>query len=115
MSSGGDSKIALAPIISMCVCELVIYQNSVDLKMEVDSGSYWSIISDDTRSKCFANLEIADVSFSMNAYNLKVKPVGVLRNLNVYFNSRTLKLDVLIMPGKGATLFGRSWLYAFGL
>nr|XP_034194817.1 uncharacterized protein K02A2.6-like [Osmia lignaria] len=89
--------------------------NSINLEMEIDSGSYWSVISDDTRSKYFANLEMSNVSFSLNAYNLKIKPVGMLRNLNVQFKNRMLELDALVMPGKGASLFGRSWLHAFGL
>ena len=89
--------------------------NTSDLKMEVDSGSFWSIISDETRIKYFANMEICKTPFSMNAYNLTLKPVGLLRNLDVCFDNRKYTLDILILPGKGATLLGRSWLHAFGL
>ncbi|XP_076301806.1 uncharacterized protein LOC143219883 [Lasioglossum baleicum] len=82
--------------------------NTIDFQMEVDTGSYWSIMADETRSKYFPNLEVCEISFAMNAYNLKLKPVGLLRDLKVRFNKQKYTLDVLILPGKGATLLDES-------
>ncbi|CAB0033671.1 unnamed protein product [Trichogramma brassicae] len=55
---------------------LKVRVNAVSIDMEVDSGSFWSIISDNTRKKKFANVNISKIAYTMNAYNLKVKPVA---------------------------------------
>ncbi|KAL7294747.1 hypothetical protein TKK_0011877 [Trichogramma kaykai] len=71
--------------------------------MEVDSGSFWSIISDNTRRKKFANVNISKIAYTMNAYNLKVKPVGLVTYYERFLPNRTTHLKPLYELTKNTT------------
>ena len=103
-------NIASAPMyVNVDIASLVI-------KMEVDCGSYWSVISEETKNCYFSNLKLSGCNTILRAYGgVQLFPLGILKNVNVKFNKISKNLDLIVMRGTGPALFGRSWLFEFGL
>ena len=85
-------------------------------RMEIDTGSLKSVISEKTLNEMFSDIKIERTYTILFGYDHKpLPPLGQLRDLTVSFNKYTRKLNCLVMPGSGPSLIGREWLRAFEL
>ncbi|KMQ88944.1 hypothetical protein RF55_11491 [Lasius niger] len=92
-----------------------LFINRKKLPMEVDTGTFVTVISEKEKNENFANLEIKETSVYLRGYDSKVlEPIGKLENLTVAFKNKQRKLDCFVLPGAGPPLIGRQWLSAFG-
>lgn len=88
--------------------------NSV-VKMEVDTGTYVTAMSEITKLELFPNIETLPSDVQLTSYGkVRLYPKGKINDLQVEFNGIKKSLSCYIMEGKGPTLVGRQWLQAFG-
>ncbi|XP_011687071.1 PREDICTED: uncharacterized protein K02A2.6-like [Wasmannia auropunctata] len=90
--------------------------NNRTVKMELDTGTYVTAISEQDKHKYFSNLTLDKVELVLTSYGGNVlEPLGKLKNLKVKFNNIEKILDIYVIKGKGPMLLGRQWLKAFDL
>lgn len=95
---------------------LNVIVNNVKLAMEIDTGSYATIISESDKNKYFPADEVKAVGNPLKAYgNVPLESVGSLENLEVQLGEQVARLQMRIMRGRGPMLIGRQWLKIFGL
>nr|XP_046478641.1 uncharacterized protein K02A2.6-like [Neodiprion pinetum] len=93
----------------------VLISNRI-LKMEMDTGSYATIISKRDEDRYFPNCEVKLISSPLNAYGkVPLEHVGTLDNLQVKIGNEKASLGMRVMKGDGPMLIGRQWLKVFGL
>ena len=97
----------------MYVCVKV---NGMNINMEVDSGTFETVISEKICSDLFRNFKISKTHSKMNGYTgVVMRPIGVLNGLEIEFRNQRKKLNCYVMPGEApVALIGRKWLSAFG-
>lgn len=84
--------------------------------MEIDTGSYFAVMSEEFVRNNFKNLKIRNSKVNLLGYeNNIMKPLGKLENLKVTFNDKTEILSSSILKGNKVPLIGRQWLKALGL
>lgn len=84
--------------------------------MELDTGTYFAVMSEDFVRHNFPNLKITKSNTRLLTYeNNAMEPRGQLRNLEVNINNETKTLHALILKGNKVPLIGREWLSAFKL
>lgn len=105
---------------SLCASEqanpmfVSIVINGIPLNLEIDSGTYATIISNQIYMEYFKNFELRSTSTNLKAYTgSSLQPIGKLNNLSVEFNGKFRVLDCFVLPGSGPGLIGRKWLKAF--
>ena len=85
-----------------------------ELLMEIDTSALCSVISEETYSKLWSNvnnvpkLNTTDVKLRMYTGET-VKILGLIR-IDVEYQEQKEKLNLLIVAGAGPTLLGRDWL-----
>lgn len=90
--------------------------NGIDVKMEVDTGTYVSIISKETKDRLFPFLKIVEAKYKLKAYGkIPLEHEGTLDKLQVQFAGKEATLTMTVMKRKGPTLISRQWLKVFGL
>ncbi|XP_044760826.1 uncharacterized protein K02A2.6-like isoform X2 [Coccinella septempunctata] len=86
------------------------------VKMELDTGSYVSVISEFTFRKCFPNKQMVPPRMNLTTYDhSKLAIKGIISDLKVKFNNCYYKLEAYILPGNGKNLIGRQWFKVFGM
>ena len=89
--------------------------NDTNVCMEVDMGTYETVISEKVLRDYFNNVNICDTLINLRGYDGTVmNPVGKLSNLNVKFRNKNYVLDCYVLSGKGPALLECKWLAAFG-
>ncbi|XP_028656990.1 uncharacterized protein K02A2.6-like [Erpetoichthys calabaricus] len=87
----------------------------VTLKMELDTGSALSIISEKDYKEKFPNVKLKGTSVILKTYTgEKIAPIGKLKVTVVYESQRHL-LDLYVLSRGGVPLFGREWLKSIQL
>lgn len=85
-------------------------------KMEVDSGSSVSLISETDKEKYIPELLLEKSTITLSYYSgEKRKPMGFLRDIKINFGTITTKANLYVVGKIGKPLIGRDWLYALGL
>lgn len=94
--------------------ELIV--NGIKLKMELDTGTYVTVISEKYFNKHLKGYTLAKTERNFKVYgNSILQPIGKLTKLTVEFENEKKELECFILPGAGPSLIGRQWLNAFGL
>lgn len=89
--------------------------NGVDLSMEIDTGTYATVISERILNENFKNAKIVSTGINLRGYDGRaMQPIGKLSNLTVEFNGKICILECYILSGTSPALIGRQWLSAFG-
>ncbi|XP_076301711.1 uncharacterized protein LOC143219720 [Lasioglossum baleicum] len=95
---------------------LEILLNSKLLKMEIDTGTYVTVLSEHTKEMYFKDLKLKKTNHHLRGYaNDILRPIGLLDDIDVTIDNKTLKLSCFVLPGMGPPLIGRQWFAAFGL
>ena len=85
------------------------------LKMEVDTGSAYSVIPLSVYKEMFQKQELQPTSVTLQTYMGElVVPVGKLR-VKVQYKQQKAKLDLYVIEGGREVLFGRDWLWEISL
>ena len=93
-----------------------IIVNGKEINLEIDTGTYATIISEKMYNENFREFQICKTGTHLKAYDGKViQPMGKMNNVTVNFKGKTCVLDCYILPGLGPGLLGRKWLAAFGV
>ncbi|KRY99853.1 hypothetical protein T11_16783, partial [Trichinella zimbabwensis] len=96
---------------------LTVYLNGKPVKMEVDSGSAFSIISDETFK---SHWPVKAPRITMTKKRLqtwskqKLEMLGTI-DVEVQWKDRKSNLSLLVVKGVGASLLGRNWFDALGI
>ena len=78
------------------------------LKMELDTGSVYSVLPYKDYEELFSHIKIRDTSVMIKTYTgQKLSPVGVI---NVQVKYKSQNLDLYGVPGGKQILFSREWL-----
>ncbi|CAL1680913.1 unnamed protein product [Lasius platythorax] len=94
---------------------LNVIVNDTKLVMEIDTGSYATIISEKNKDKYFPSNEVKLTSNSLKAYGkVSLEHEGILDNLKVKLGDQETTLQMRVMEGKGPILIDRQWLKVFG-
>ncbi|MCG8032935.1 MAG: DDE-type integrase/transposase/recombinase [Candidatus Thiodiazotropha taylori] len=84
--------------------------NEQSFKMELDTGSAVSVISQSDYKTHFANIALNSTSVTLKTYSgEKVVPLGVLE-VKVEYEGQTAMLNLYVVEKGGPALFGREWL-----
>ena len=85
------------------------------LKMEVDTGSAYSVIPLSVYKVMFQKQELQPTTVTLQTYMVElVVPVGKLR-VKVQYKQQKAKLDLYVIEGGREVLFGRDWLWEISL
>ena len=90
---------------------VAVQVQGVDLPMELDTGASLSLISETTYSKLSNILNpLTQSNITLTTYTgEQIFPLGSIDVL-VKYQSQTMTLPLLVVPGDGPTLLGRNWL-----
>ena len=80
--------------------------NGKDLVMEIDTGSSVSIISERT----FDHILLTPSTSKLRTYTGDVMPVVGMADVDVEYKGQKECMSLLVVPGNGPSLLGRSWL-----
>lgn len=85
------------------------------IAMELDSGTYYTVISEKDKNVYFPNYKVETTCNVLRGYDDRAyRIVGELSKLKVTFLGVTKILNCYVMPGAGPPLIGRQWLKALG-
>ena len=84
--------------------------NGKPLKMEIDTGSALSVISEETRKKIFPDEPLHDSSIILKTYTSEHIRVKGQLNLSVVYEGQKQNLVLLVVEGNGTSLYGRNWI-----
>ena len=92
--------------------------NGVNLPMEIDTGAVVSILSEATYKSTWSASSRPPLAYSNIALRTysghKLHVLGKV-GVNVSFQGKTAKLDLIVVSNEGPTLLGRDWLAALGM
>ncbi|KAL5491807.1 hypothetical protein EMCRGX_G017171 [Ephydatia muelleri] len=98
--------------------KLFLQVNGVNLPMEIDTGAAVSILSEATYKSTWSASSRPPLAYSnivLRAYSgHKLHVLGKV-GVNVSFQGKTAKLDLIVVSNEGPTLLGRDWLAALGM
>lgn len=84
--------------------------SGVDLRMELDTGSALSVISEADYKRLFPKIKLQKTSIMLKTYTgEKVSPKGKME-VDVTYNGKTQQLELYVLKNGGPALFGREWL-----
>ncbi|CAG2207359.1 unnamed protein product [Mytilus edulis] len=82
----------------------------VTLKMEIDTGSAVSVISQADFSKRLGHVKLVEATITLQTYSGEsIKPLRCA-NVKVHYKGETHALPLYVVPKGGPPLFGREWL-----
>lgn len=89
--------------------------NNKPLVMELDTGAAVSVISEQTQRRLFPQTTLKPTSVLLRTYTAEPMTVAGEMTVNVQYRAQSCMLPLLVVAGKGPTLFGRDWLRHFQL
>lgn len=114
LEADSDARTTRAGIVNMnCNIEakpiaMNVKVNGIKVNMEVDTGTYMSVISRETKDRLFPAIKINEISKKLNAYGkIPLEQDGFLDNLQVEFKGIKVMLSITVMTRSGPTLIGR--------
>lgn len=94
----------------------IIIVNGMKIRMEIDTGTYVTVISEKLYESYFKNCKIEETGRKLKTCDEKTLTfLGKLTNLTVKFRNNIYKLECFVLPGTDPALIGRQWLAAFKL
>ena len=82
-----------------------------DVTMEIDTGSRYSLIGEDTYKSLNMRPKLRDCGVQLRAYTRQPIPVlGEFRTSVKYNNMTHANLKVIVVKGNRSSLLGRDWL-----
>ena len=84
--------------------------NGVELKMELDTGATVSLASEWVWKEVFKKCPLDECQTLLRTYTGQRLPVLGQTNIAVEYEDQKANLPLLIVPGDGLALWGRSWL-----
>ncbi|XP_048514943.1 uncharacterized protein K02A2.6-like [Athalia rosae] len=93
-----------------------VHLNGKKILMEIDSGTYYTVVSERLKAKHLQNWKIDKCNTNLYGYeHNEMQPIGQLKNLKVNFNNQLKNLNCLVLKGDGPPSIGRQWLAEFNL
>ena len=89
--------------------------NDKKLTMEVDTGATVSVISEETLGKLFPDATLQRTTVVLRTYTGETMTVTGQLDVQVRYGPQKQRLPLLIVAGKGPSLFGRNWLQSIRL
>lgn len=90
--------------------------NDKVVSMEVDTDTYFTVVSEKCIDKYFKDCKIDKPSTSLVNYEQNpIKPLGQLEYLKVRLNETNRNLNCFVLRGNGQPLIERQWLAEVGL
>lgn len=87
--------------------------DGVTCKMEIDTGSKYSLMNEGTFNQLFPHRKLQPTNIMLRTYSgEKLLPVG-FKVVNALLGGTLKRLRLYILPTNGPTLFGRDWIRAF--
>ena len=88
---------------------------NVDVKMEIDSGSPVTIISENNLHRFKINAKLRHTNTRFRTYTGQIfQPLGIAM-VNVQLNDFKARLPLYVVQNEANTIMGRSWMRALGL
>ena len=84
--------------------------NSKSVNMELDTGAAVSLISQDTYHQHWPQLELEESNTQLKTYSGEFLETLGRVNVDVCYGEQQMTLPLVIVKGKGPSLFGRNWL-----
>ena len=98
------------PTLSQSGVFLDLHVEGKPVKMELDTGASVSIISEKTWQEDFGAPQLTKCAIKLRTYtgqNMKVRGQKLVR---VKYGNQECQLPLLVVAGKGPSLFGQNWL-----
>ena len=89
--------------------------NGVELEMELDTGATVSLASEKTWKEVFQECPLDECRTLLRTYNGERLPVLGQMSVQVRYEDQEAHTPLLIIPGDGPALWGRSWLTSIRL
>ena len=84
--------------------------NGEDCSMELDTGAFVSIMSEEAWKKSFARVPLEKSQIKLRTYTGETLDVIGQAQVEVTYQNQTANLPIQIVKGQGPSLFGRNWL-----
>ena len=84
--------------------------NSKSVNMELDTGAAVSLISEETYGQHWPQLQIEESNIQLKTYSGEFLETLGSVNVDVCYGKQQVTLPLVIVKGKGPSLFGRNWL-----
>ena len=88
--------------------EVVI--NGQPLSMELDTGAAVTLVSEETFQSKWSNVTLQPSTARLHTYSGEPLPVVGQAEVKVQYGEQELRLPLIVVGGKGPSLFGRDWL-----
>ena len=88
--------------------EVVI--NGQPLSMELDTGAAVMLVSEETFQSKWSNVTLQPSTAQLHTYSGEPLPVVGQAEVKVQYGEQELQLPLIVVGGKGPSLFGRDWL-----
>ena len=81
-----------------------------DLAMEIDTGAFLSLISEETQKSLWPNKRLQPSTVNLTTYSGESLSIKGCMVVKVCYGQQEAKLTLLVVHGKGPSLLGRDWL-----
>lgn len=115
-NDAGEEVYSLFSISTNKVCRscpplcLEVRLNGIPTVMEVDTGASASIISEQELRKLIKDFPLYRSGQRFRTYTGEEIPVKGVTEVLVETNHQSARLPLMVVPGRGTSLFGRNWL-----
>ena len=84
--------------------------NKQEIPMEIDTGASLSIVSEKTLNIFSSGLDLKPTDVSLRMYTGEPLPVIGMLDVEVTYGPQEATLPLIVVQGKGPSLFGRNWM-----
>ena len=84
--------------------------NKQEIPMEIDTGASLSIVSEETLNIFSSGLDLKPTDVSLRMYTGEPLPVIGMLDVEVTYGPQQATLPLIVVQGKGPSLFGRNWM-----
>ena len=90
--------------------EVIVKADGGSVKMEVDTGSSVSLVSQTTFESLWPKRELSHCQYRLRSYSEEpIKVVGCV-TVDVSYKTQAVRLPLIVVEGSGPSLLGRNWL-----
>lgn len=95
--------------------QLELKANGVKMSMELDTGASVSIVSKETWQKELSKVKLQKSDVLLKTYTDEPLPIIGEAEVTVEYKTQKVILPLIVVGGKGPSLFGRNWLKSIKL
>ena len=88
----------------------IVVSNGSQVDMEVDTGSAISLVSEETYKKYWPNGQLQKSDVRLKTYSRELLETLGSLDVSVKYGEQESQLLLIVVKGKGPSLFGRDWL-----